>query len=109
LAAPADPHFVAGCVQLHALMEQFDGRAIKARAVTQIAVRRDANDTTQREVKGGRRQRPQPGAILEEAVSDDELPRGVAALMRNSVSPVAVDPIQFIERLEAPRGPETAL
>ncbi len=96
-------------MQLHALMHQLDGRAIEARAVTQIAVGRDANHAAQREIKARGRQWPQTGAILQEALSDDNLPRGVPALVRDPVSPIAIDPVKLAEGLEAPRGPEPRL
>jgi hypothetical protein len=90
-------------------VHQLDGRAIKARAVTQIAISGDPHRAAQREIKPRRWQWPQPGAVLDQPIGDDELPRSVAATMCDPVTPVAIDPVKLRQGLEATRGPEPGL
>src|ERR1700761_3247558 len=90
-------------------MDQLDRRAVETCAVAQIAVSRNPDGPAQGEVKPPGRQRPQPSALLDESVADDEVAGGVAAPVRDLVTPVGVDLVKLGERAKPPGGPEPGL
>lgn len=109
LAPPADPDLVTGRVQLHALMDQLDRRAVKAGAIPQMAVSWHADGAARREIKRLGRQRPQRAALLGQPLADDELTGRVPAPMSHPIAPVAIDLVQLGQRENPPHRPEPGL